>query len=249
MNFNLSIFNPAELNVPMKIVCPLIWCLAPLIAQGGPAPLSTPATNYQQATTNAHFKQTAPGIYQLGLVTLNRKLNEVTFPASVNQTQGPVEYVLVSTQGKLHESVLKTEAEPYHIHLGMLLLDAKGAPKNSMSQLNTDAIPGDAIEVWVNVKPPGQEKKLRAESLVWNTSTSNALAIGDWTYSGSRVIDGTFLAQRDRSLIAIIKDIDALINHPGTTAQKDENWQVNTRLCPPLDTPVEVVLKLKPAKR
>lgn len=233
----------------MKIGYLLILCLSVLMAGGGPMPPSTPGTNHQQATINAHFKQTSPGIYQLGFVTLNRRLNEVSFPAVVNQTQGMIEYVLVSSQGKLHESVLKTEAEPYHIHLGMLLLDAKGAPKNSQSQLNADPVPGDSIEVWINIKSPGREKQLRAESLVWDAGASRALVTGNWIYNGSRVIDGTFLAQRDRSIISIIKDIDALINHPGTAAQKDENWQVNTNACPPLETLVEVVLKLKPVKR
>ncbi len=38
-----------------------------------------------------------------------------------------MEYFLVTTYGKVHESILRTETMPYHIHLAMLLSDVRDA--------------------------------------------------------------------------------------------------------------------------
>jgi hypothetical protein len=218
------------------------------LAQSGPKPLSSPSGTVP-ATTNAHFKQVAPGVFQLGEVKLNRNEKTVAFPAVINLQKGPVEYLLVGAQGKIHESVLRTAAEPYHIHLGMLLLNAKGTPKGSPVDDYSKPVPGDAIAVSVSWQQAGKQRQAAGEDLVFDRKTQVAMSKGEWTYTGSRVIDGTFLAQRDRSMIAIIGDIDALVNNPRARRDQDENWLVNTKDCPELGTPVTVTLRLLPPKK
>ena len=68
---------------------------------------------------------------------------------------------------------------------------------------------------------------------------------GNWVYNGSRIVEGTFLAQRDGSVVSIIRDPDALINNPRPGRENDEIWQVNTNLVPPLNTPVELLIQLE----
>jgi hypothetical protein len=67
---------------------------------------------------------------------------------------------------------------------------------------------------------------------------------GDWVYNGSRVVEGTFLARRDGSLVAIISDPDALINNPRPGRDDDEIWRVNDKLTPPAGTPVQITIEL-----
>ena len=74
--------------------------------------------------------EVAPGVFQIGLVRLDKNQRSVQFPAVLNQDHGLIEYLLVTTRGKTHESLLKTEAEPFHIHVAMLLLGAKGAAQS-----------------------------------------------------------------------------------------------------------------------
>jgi len=68
---------------------------------------------------------------------------------------------------------------------------------------------------------------------------------GNWVYNGSRIVEGTFLAQRDGSLVSIISDQDALINNPRPGRENDEIWQVNTNTVPPVGTAVQITIKLE----
>jgi hypothetical protein len=90
----------------------------------------------------------------------------------------------------------------------------------------------------------GQKKSVPAETLVYDQEAKVAMSLGDWTYNGSRIFEGTFLAQRDRSIIAIIGDLDALVNNPRPRWENDQNWQANAETCPAIETPVEVTLTI-----
>src|SRR4051812_6510712 len=74
------------------------------------------------AETNSAARQLGPGIYEIGLVRVDAIKRQLTLPAQVNMLEGPIEYVLVSAIGKLHESIFKTDAQPVHIHTAALLL-------------------------------------------------------------------------------------------------------------------------------
>src|SRR5687768_133237 len=76
-------------------------------------------------STNAPIKDLGEGRLQIGSVTVDSKQKTLTFPALVNMTTGLVEYLVVTTGGKVHESLLRTDAEPFHIHTAMLLLGLK----------------------------------------------------------------------------------------------------------------------------
>src|SRR3954469_13485921 len=82
-------------------------------------------------STNLPLQQISSNLFQIGTVRLDKSKGTVQFPAQLNMTNGLVEYLLVTTKGKLHESVLKTETEPYHIQLALLLLGAKGLPSTA----------------------------------------------------------------------------------------------------------------------
>lgn len=202
--------------------------------------------------TNAPLKEIEPGIFELGKVRLNKKQKSFDFPATVNMTQGLIEYALVSSTGKLHESLLQTGVEPYQIHLAALLLGVKCAgadsPEPSARPAPSPVVSGGKVSVWVSWKSGGAEKRCRLESLILNLQTKSPMSQGAWIYSGSRVVDGTFLAQRDGSLIAIIADPDALVNNPRPGRENDEIWEVNSAKAPPLGTAVRVTIQLAEEK-
>lgn len=224
-----------------------LWSLGAggIHGQTGPKPLANPAPA-DPTVTNVVFQRLDDHRFQLGQVTLHKTNRTVTFPAVVNMNQGLVEYFCVGTQGKVHESVLRTEAEPYHVHVAMLLLGAKGAPPQALHEDYRQPVPGDPVTLTVSWEEKGKQQERRAEELVWDVANQRAMSRGPWTYSGSRVFDGLFLAQRDRSFVAIIGDLDALVNNPRPRRERDDNWMVNTNTCPPLGTPVSVTLKLGP---
>src|SRR6266404_3082213 len=89
------------------------------VASGEP-PASSRREDALGVTNNLPLKEIAPGVFQLGKVRFDKKERIVSFPASINQTEAAIEYLIVTSYGKTHESLLSTEAEPYHIQLALL---------------------------------------------------------------------------------------------------------------------------------
>jgi hypothetical protein len=82
-----------------------------------------------ETKTNSLVRDLGGGQLQIGLVTIDPKQKAVSFPASINMTSGVVEYLVVTTEGKVHESLLATRAEPTHIHTAMLLIGMTNSTK------------------------------------------------------------------------------------------------------------------------
>jgi hypothetical protein len=208
-----------------------------------------------------------PGIFEIGKVRLDKKQRTVSFPAVLNMNQGPMEYFLVTCYGKTHESVLRTEAQPYHLHVAVLLLGATGADTNGFSENpdptaagkkpapaagsqpitnpSKETMPGDKISIEVSWRVDGKVARRSAEELVFNQESQSVLGKGNWVYNGSLVADGIFLAQLGGSIVSLITDPTALVNNTGRGHENDKIWAVNTNGLPPFNTPVQVTFKLE----
>jgi hypothetical protein len=216
-----------------------------------------------RTATNEPLTQISRDIFQLGGVRLDKSRKTVQFPAQLNMKDNVIEYLLVNARGKTYESLLRTDVEPYYIHLAMLLIGAKGAPQtaallNAPSQpfhinhpnagTNSPpalAIQGDPVTIELAWQAADGRKNLRAEDCIMNLATKTNASRGPWTYNGSRVIDGVFVAQRESSIVAMIDDIDAMVNNPRPGSDNDQIWEINSNLLPPTNTAVEVTFKLE----
>lgn len=240
----------------MKRLLFTIALLLVFVSQGLAQPSSPPATN-------APLRQISDDIFELGSVRLDKNRRTVQFPARFNMNDGLIEYLLVNTKGKAYESLLTTEIEPYNIQLAMLLIGARGAPQtaallNAPSQpfhVNRPAsatnlppllaIEGDPVIVELSWQDSGGRKQRRAEDCIMNLAAKAKASPGPWTYNGSRVSKGVFVAQRDGQIVAMIDDIDAMVNNPRPGHENDQIWQINSAVVPPTNTPVEVTFKLE----
>ena len=211
--------------------------------------LPASATTNELAGQRLPLRQAAPGRFELGMVVLDKNERTVSFPASVNQRVGVVEYAVVTTRGKTHESVFKTEAEPQRIHLALLLLGAQPANTNAFPEMLASPIPGERVAVEVNRSSGGKEQRRPLEDFVLTAQQLHTLSQGPWAYNGSWVNDGIFLAQRDGSIVSLHIDSDALINNPRPGREDDEFHHVNEPALPPEGVSVRITIKLlgKPA--
>ena len=143
---------------PRARACALLVLAAclPLPAQ---EPESAPPAN-----TNFVLKTITNGVFEIGRVRLDQQRRAVTLPAFVNLRDGALEYLLVTSNGKTHESLLRTDAEPYHIHVAMLLLGARTAGTNALSEAPADSISGERILVEVAWKKKSKQFRARAET-------------------------------------------------------------------------------------
>jgi hypothetical protein len=203
-------------------------------------PFSAAGTN-QTTLTKPPIQEIGAGLFQIGEVRLDKNKKSVSFPGSVNMNTGVVEYAVVGRRGKLHESVLVTQAEPYHIHIAMLLL---GATNQSAKVESGRPLAGHPIQVFASWNDGETEKRVKLEELLCQEQQSRPMTPGIWIYNGSRVVDGTFLAQRDESVIAIIDDPDALVNNPRKGRENDEIWFANEKAIPAMGTAVRILFEL-----
>ena len=210
------------------------------------------------ALTNMPLKVVGPGLFQLGNVTLNNKEHTVSFPATLNLNGGQMEYLLVTGYGKTHESILRTEAKPFDIHVAMLLLGAKGSATNWLSgdprpansgpleDPSKTEVAGDPVGVDITWHVDGNRFHRRAEDLVFNEKTGSGMGEAKWVYNGSRVGEGFFAAQLGGSVISLITDVDALVNSEIEGHDNDDIWTVSTNNLPPPNVPLEVTFTLTP---
>lgn len=225
----------------MLLLCLLTCLMVAGLAAQEPVPAGVPPS---VTATNLPIKAVAPGVFELGLVRMDKQQRSVSLPAFVNLREGVIEYLLVTSNGKTHESVLRTDAEPYHIHVALLLLGARGAGTNSLPLDPALALPGESVTVEVVWKKKKKEIRARAETLVFDRKRKQSLSKGDWIYNGSRLREGGFAAQSDGSIVALITDPDALVNNPRPGREDDDAWLAKAKNLPAFNEPVQVVITL-----
>ena len=185
-------------------------------------------------------KEVAPGIFELGKIRIDKHKRSIEFPAVVNMKEGLAEYLLVSTQGKVHESVLRTDVEPFQIHVAMLLLGARGAQTNFFQPAKPP--PGEPITIEVGWKGLFSRKRVPAEEMVIDRAKNKPMSKGAWVYTGSFQYEGMFIAQESGSIISVISDPEALINNPRDRREDDDNWVINSKVVPDAETLVTVTI-------
>lgn len=206
------------------------------------SPGPRPDGSLAAAPTNALIREVAPGVLEVGKVTIRTAARTAEFPGAVNMDRGPVEYLLVHEHGKIHESVFKTAASPFHLHLAALLLQPKKTnppPREAAAGADPGGTP---VRIEVHCRTNEVATVKSGEDFVFNRQTGAAMESGPWTYNGSRTVAGLLLAERDGSVAAVISDPDALLNGLRPGRDRDDIWLVNTNAVFPAGTPVTFVL-------
>lgn len=228
----------------MKLLLIAGFALFSVLALTAQQPAAPPAN----PMTSAPIQQISETVFQVGQVRLDKDRKSISIPSSINMTNGVIEYLLVGAAGKRHESILITEAQPHHIHVAMLLL---GATNRTAATESGQPLFGQPIAIQLSWTANERTQTARAEEWIRKDENGKSVPMeaGAWIYNGSRIIDGTFIAQRDESIVAIIHDPDALANNPRKGRENDEIWFVNEQKVPPMGTRVQVFFQLIEAEK
>ena len=201
------------------------------------------------------MRETAPGIFEIGKLHLDQKALTLTFPGTLNMKAGLLEYLLVTPRGSTHESLLVSEVSPNDVHFAMLLLGAKGggetgggAPPQIDAQYlkNAPKMKGDTVLISVKWNDGAAEKTVPVEDWLFNETKKKPIEHGPWTYNGSMFANGHFLALTEGCFVALVTNPSALLNNPRKGNDNDQMWGVNEKAVPPVNTPVEIIVKLVP---
>lgn len=205
------------------------------------------------------MQETSPGVFELGKMRIDKNTSTVSFPARINMAQGFLEYLLVTPKGSTHEALLVSEVQPTDLHLAMLLLGAKGAglttpapgdapggPIDAEYLKRAPKMKGDSVILRAKWTKDGKEVVTPVEDWILNSDTKKPGERGPWIYTGSMFSNEHFMAQLEGLFASIVISPSALINNPRKGSDNDQIWTVNEKAVPPVETPLELSIRLEP---
>ncbi len=219
-----------------------LWSTVPTKAEQAPVMPLTPMVN-QQVYLQPPIKMLRPGVFEVGGCTITKDQNRIEFPATVNMREGLLEYLIVGSVGKLHESLLQTKVEPYALQIALLLAGLEGSTNPLAMQGQAVKPEGDLINIWLSWIEDGQEKKIRIEQSI--LADNKPIDEIPWVFTGSVFVDGVFMAQIEKSIVAVYHDPTALIDHQLDIGASDEVWLVNPSMVPEIGTKIKVIIERK----
>ena len=179
-------------------------------------------------------------LYRIGNVKINKAQRFISIPGFINMREGLIEYLACSKKGKLHESVLALDVEPYHIHVALLLLGLVPGDRPISFQGAPEPPCGDPLIIKISWK--GAESKMveySPEDLIINIDDKKTMEKSDWVFTGSKIFDGKYMAQMEGSIVAVFHDPHAIIDDRSISGTDDTHFFINKEVMPPLGMPVE----------
>ncbi|MEO8614217.1 MAG: YdjY domain-containing protein [Luteolibacter sp.] len=217
-------------------------------------PASLPAPDQPVAPVKPSVEKLDETRYQVGKIIFDQKTREIRFPAKVNTSTMPLEFLLVNENGKLHESLLKTDASPTQLNLVFTLLryppsrelyplpNDHGGSSNEFPKIPTEMKSAARVLIEVEWKDGGKTRRLAANELIQQTVKTTAMPAGPWVYGASEFNDGKYAPEVSGDMIAIFVTNSALINYPGEDNTGEDVWIPYPKRIPVEDTDVTVII-------
>jgi hypothetical protein len=225
----------------------LVLLLTPALAVGQeaktPSALPSVPSDPSREIKAPAIQMIAPGVFEIGGVRLSKREGRVEFEALVNMEKGLLEYLIVGETGKVHESLLRTKIEPFSLQIALLLIGLEGTTNPLVEQGDPRTPEGDPVTIWLKWIDRGKIIELPIEEWVATDENGTPAKPMDWVFTGSVVMSGIFMAQVEKSIVAIYHDPVAMIDHQSPEGASDENWFVNEKVTPPAGTEVTVTIK------
>jgi len=188
------------------------------------------------------------GCYQFDGVIIDKKNLQIKFEMISNQRSGLVEYGIVHESGKIHESLFRTKTRPEIIHASLLLLKAKAVEDYFQSENNhSNDYSASCVDVHVAWESNQSLQKLNLRKLYYNQNSQGEHPEPPFfLFTGSRLVEATFMAEHTGSILAVYLDPDAILNSIESESDNDDLWLANKLTMPPLEKEVTCVLQLPP---
>lgn len=194
------------------------------------------------STSLPKIVKTGEGLYRFGEALIDRRAKIVSFPAVSNQVNGLIEYGVVHDSGKIHESLFRTTVRPQIIHAALLLLKlkpAKGFFENLWAEKPRKIDYSDhRVFITVSWELNGTVQERRIEEMALNQKNDQSMIRDSLVFTGSKFIEGIFMAESSGSILAVYADEDSILNSSDHDSNNDDVWYANKSKMPPLECPV-----------
>jgi hypothetical protein len=193
-------------------------------------------------TSQNPLKKIGDDLFQLGNIKIDSKNRVLTIPGKINMQKGMIELFACAPGGKAHETVVVLDVVPYHLQVSLILLGLNYVGGLSV-QGDTLTPRGDSVDVFVSWIKDGRDTTVRAEDFAWDIPKGKSMEHTPWVFTGSKMSDGKYMADVEKSLITTYHDPFTILDNPLSTGRDDETYKVNDALVPPKGTAVVVTIK------
>ena len=229
-------------NLPLSAILFICLLSAGPITSGRTAPSQTnPDTDeVEPITPPAKAMERLPnGNIKLGKVTLRRDSKTLAFPAEMNMQEGLLEVLISTPRGRLHESLLKTEIKAFHLQTMLYLLGLHNGPRIPDEQGKQ----GSLVNLDIQWEENGETKTKPIEEFVLNKKKERTMERPGWTFVGSNVKDGRFMADVVGNITLLYSIGDTVLDTPSEFAMDDTVYFAHPKVKKPdVGTKVKVIV-------
>lgn len=191
--------------------------------------------------------------YRIGKVIIDKKTREIRFPAVINLREGLLEFLVVHSNGKIHESLFATDVSPTDLNVAFKLLRYEASKELYRIPEEPGVLSGDfyaepqeitkasRISIRVEYEKDEETKSISAYEWIRHETTAKPMHPTPWIYGGGEFYQGRFAPQQTGDIVAIFITNNALINYSGKDNLNDEVWTTLTERVPEEGTKVTLV--------
>ena len=174
--------------------------------------------------------------------------------AQVTQTGGPIEYLLVTGKGKLHESLFSCTSSPTDFNVAFKLLGYPASsewfeivppdhyPAGKYPEVSEKTKSGARLTISASWQDEGSEKTYTLNDLVKNTATGEVIPPGHWLCTGSLITKTRFEAEAEATggSRAVVSSSLAMVDFPSEARANDGFLSMSEGQLPATGTPVRI---------
>jgi len=201
-------------------------------------PDATPAE--PAARESAVIQRLPNGDLRLGEITVHRQQRQLSFPAAINMNSGLLEVLIATPLGRLHESLLVTDASPLHLQTLLYLIGLQNGPRFPDANGKQGAIVDIDLEWQVH---SGEKVVEPIESWIIDNRTDMPMTRYGWVFTGSSVDNGVVLAETNGNLAVLYTTSDTILDIPDKSGDLDTYFHGNeNKTHPGLKAAVRVII-------
>ncbi len=213
-----------------------------------PAPAATPAPK-SSVPPLGELKPLGNDRYQIGRIVLDKRAQSFTVPGRVHVLERPLEYLATTPGGmKEYEALLELDASGSEFNLACILLGLERDPKqNPFYQFSAAPLTGPRVTLDIAWNEGGKRRQVAAAAGLLNPEAGVQPDTVEWVYTGSISTqpDGRFAADMTGTLVGFVHDANSIIESVhGLGIGAYGSVSGNTKLLPPVGTPVELIVAL-----
>ncbi len=158
-----------------------------------------------------------------------------------------LEFYCVAAGTNEYEAILSSRVKPSHLHLALLMLGLEPGHTLEYNKATDSWIPpqGPPLRLSVEWTKDGKVVRYPAYRLLRNIKSKKEAPAMSWIFSGSRLTDGSYLADATGYLVSVANVEGMVIDLPDRVSRtmEDRQWEPNWDLMPEKETKVWMIIE------